>query len=513
MPSARKRHPGAPLSLDPHFSHRERYGLTILNTQQRVTIGEGIFGGAPPHNIEAEQCLLGAILINNEAYAAATPFVDGDDFFESIHCQIFKVCAALIAAGNLATPITIKTFLPADLDIAGMKLSQYLARLAAEAATIINAPDFAKTIHDLAMRRQLIVIAEDCIAILKAAPVDTVPAEIVANTIDRFDEITTGQVPQIVRAVSIGEAGRAALDQLSVAMQGGNDVVGMPSGLADLDRSTDGIHRGELSLLAGRPGMCKSGLAVHVALSAASAGYQVRYWSGEMTHEALVQRALTAIAYKISGKRIAYSDLRSGRNITDLDYELLRDAYDHFREFPIIIDAQPNLSIAEIGLRCRRQKQKDGLDLLILDHVHKMRPTGRYRGNPTAEIGEMSNAIAALGKELDMGVFALSQLSRKPEEREDKRPMLSDLRQSGSLEQDADAVLFPYREAYYLLQREPVPDSVEHLKWEDKLAACKDRLEINIAKQRQGATGIIGCFTAIECNAFYSAARQPGVAA
>jgi replicative DNA helicase len=171
-------------------------------------------------------------------------------------------------------------------------------------------------------------------------------------------------------------------------------------------------------------------------------------------------------------------------------------------------------------MRARRRKQKEGLDLLILDHLHKIRAADRYRGNPTAEIGEISNACAALAKELDIGVLALCQLSRKTEEREDKRPMLSDLRQSGSLEQDADVVVFPYREAYYLLEREPPPGTSEHIAWADKLAACKDRLEINIAKQRQGETGIITCFTAIECNAFYDAApadrdrdRQAGLAA
>jgi replicative DNA helicase len=303
-------------------------------------------------------------------------------------------------------------------------------------------------------------------------------------------------------------------------MQGGPAAVGMTLGLSDLDRLTDGIHRGELSLLAGRPGMCKTGLAVHVALSAAADKLRVLYWSGEMTAEALVQRALTAIAYRLSGKRIAYSDLRSGRNITDADYGLLSDAKDRFGALPVVIDPQPNLTIAQIAIRARRRKQKDGLDLLIIDHLHKIQAAERYRGDPTAEIGEISNACAALAKELNIGALALCQLSRKTEERDDKRPMLSDLRQSGNLEQDADLVLFPFREAYYLLAREPVPGSVEHLAWEDKLAACKDRLEINIAKQRQGATGIVSCFTAIECNAFYSEAtvdrgddRKPGLAA
>jgi replicative DNA helicase len=497
--------------VDDH-PHRnpERCGLTILNTQQRATVGESIFGGAPPHNIEAEQCLLGAILINNEAFAHAEPHVGADDFFERIHRQIFEACAVLIGAGKLASPVTLKTFLPADLDIEGMKLGQYLARLAAEATTIINAPHYAKIVRDLANRRRMIDVSEDCIAALKAAPVEITPDAIVADTIERLDEIATGRVPPSLRSVNIGDAGRAALDQLSTRMQGGGIAGGMTWGLAELDGCTDGIHRGELSILAGRPGMCKSGLGAHVAIAAASAGYWVRFWSGEMTAEALGQRALTAIAYKISGKRIAYSDLRSGRNVTDRDYELLRDAYDYFRVLPVIIDAQPSLTIAQIAMRVRRQKQKVGLDLLVLDHLHKIKAADRYRGDPTAEIGEISNACAILAKELNIGVLALCQLSRATESREDKRPQLSDLRQSGSLEQDADVVLFPYREAYYLLAREPAPGGVEYFAWRDKLAACKDRLEINIAKQRQGVTGIIACFTAIECNAFCSLPSDSG---
>jgi len=201
---------------------------------------------------------------------------------------------------------------------------------------------------------------------------------------------------------------------------------------------------------------------------------------------------------------------------------LVRDAQDELSRLAqlFVIEQQPGLTIAQIAMRARRRKQKDGLDILILDHLHKVKAADRYRGDPTAEIGEISNACAALGKELDIGVLALCQLNRKTEDRDDKRPQLSDLRQSGSLEQDADVVLFPYREAYYLLAREPTQDSAEHLIWEDKLEACKDRLEINIAKQRQGATRKIECFTAIECNAFYSVAldsrggdRQSGLAA
>jgi replicative DNA helicase len=191
---------------------------------------------------------------------------------------------------------------------------------------------------------------------------------------------------------------------------------------------------------------------------------------------------------------------------TEGDVNLLREAQQQLEKLPLVIEQQPGLTIAQVAMRARRWKQKQGLDFLIIDHLHKLRPAERYRGDPTAEIGEISNACPALAKELNIGLLALCQLSRAAESREDKRPQLSDLRQSGSLEQDADVVLFPYREAYYLMAREPAPSSAEYFAWKDKLAACKDRLEINIAKQRQGVTGIIGCFTAIECNVFYSEA-------
>jgi replicative DNA helicase len=473
-----------------------------LNIPQRAHPVPANAGETEPHSIEAEQCLLGAILINNEAFAYVDNLIASEDFFEPIHCDIFRICASLIRDGKRATPVTLKTFLAGDLNIAGLTLNQYLARLAAEATTIINASDYAKNIRDLADRRRMIKVAEHFVAELKTISIDTSAEQIVAEAIEELDATTTQHIPRSVRAVKIVDAGHDALRRLSNAMQGGAKTTGISWGLPEIDHRTDGLHRDQLSILAGRPGMCKSALAVHVALSAAEHGHRVFYWSGEMTAEALGQRALTAIACKLTNRRIPYSALRSGYNITKDDYYLLRDAQDRLTDLAIRIDPQPNLTIAQIGMRARRQKNAQGLDLLILDHLHKVRAADRYRGDPTAEIGEISNACASLAKELNIGVLALCQLSRSPEGREDKRPVLSDLRQSGSLEQDADIVLFPYREAYYLLAREPAPGSIEHLAWEEKLAACKDRLEINIAKQRQGATGPVNCFTAIECNAF-----------
>src|SRR5436190_2233243 len=225
--------------------------MAVESTARQLVEASAPLYRAAPHNIEAEQCLLGAILVNNEALYRVTDFLEPQHFFEPIHQQIYDISRSLIRTGKLASPVTLKTFLAADLDIAGLTLGQYLARLAAEATTIINAPDYAKTVHDLANRRNMIGVAEDCIAVLKAAPVDIEPEAIGADMIERLDEIITGHVPQTLRAITIGDAGHEAL-----AMQGDNASAGMTWGIADLDRHTRGIHRGQLAILAGRPGMC-----------------------------------------------------------------------------------------------------------------------------------------------------------------------------------------------------------------------------------------------------------------
>ncbi len=463
-----------------------------------------------PHNIEEEQHLLGAILLQNAVFAYVDQLVAAEDFFEPIHRKIFAICSSLIGDGKLASPVTLKNFLPADLDIAGLTLGQYLARLVTVAPTIINAPDFARSVRDLANSRRMIEVLVEGSDMLRAAPVDMAPDAIATRTIECIDKIISGRIPHQLRAVSVGDAAREAMAQLSEAMAGSGKATGIIWGLTDLDRRTDGIQRGELSILAGRPGMCKTAFALHVALSASAANHRALYWSGEMTHVALAQRALTAISYKQSGGRVCipYENLRGGHDVRETDFELLRDAQDYLDSLPLIIEEQPSLTIAQIAVRARRFKQKEGLDLLILDHLHKIRAAERYSGDPTAEIGEISNACAILAKELDIGVLALCQLNRESEKREHKRPMLSDLRQSGSLEQDADIVIFPFREAYYLLQNKPKMGTAEHIDWAGKLDSVKNRLEIIIAKHRQGATGAFDAFCAIEANAICDAARN-----
>jgi replicative DNA helicase len=476
-----------------------------------LTIQRQTAGSTPPHSIEAEQELLGAMLLYPDVCDQIESLVAEGEFFEPVHGQIFRWLCDMRAKGQRTSAPLLRARLGelGKIDIAGMPLEKYVAGLAAGATTPINVPDFAKLVRDLSNRRRMIVVMREGVDLAMSAPVEAPAEEIARATIEHIDEIVAGQIPQTLRAVTAGEAAGEAMAQLPDALQGGAATAGITWGIADLDRRTNGIHRAELAILAGRPGMCKTGLGLHVGLSAAEAGHRALYWSGEMTASALMQRALTALAYKLSRdrRRIAYSELRNPPpNFTDADFMLLRDAQERLDALPLIIEQQPGLTIAQIAMRARRRVQKDGLDLLILDHLHKIRPADRYRADPTAETGEISNACAELAKELNIGVLALCQLSRRTEDRDDKRAQLSDLRQSGNLEQDADIVVFPYREAYYLLAHEPAPGTVEHMSWEDKLAACKDRLEINIAKQRQGATGSVNCFTAIECNVFYSAA-------
>jgi replicative DNA helicase len=333
-------------------------------------------------------------------------------------------------------------------------------------------------------RRQMQSVLHGGLELIKCAPVESLPAEISNQIIEDLDAISSNQIPHSARAVTIANAGREAMAGLSAAIKRKGQITGITWGLSDLDRRTSGIPRSEFSIVAGRPGMGKTAVAVHVALKAAESGARVLYYSLEMTAAALAQRALTALAFKLSGNRrsIPYSDLRNGRGISDDDFSLLRDAQDQLDKLPLIIEQQSSLTLAQIAMRARRRKQKAGLDLLIIDHLHRIRPSERYNGQPTAEISEISTGCAVLAKELDVALLALCQLSRAAETRDSKRPQLSDLRQSGTLEQDADLILLAFREAYY-----QQPQSV-------------DCLELRIAKQRQGPTDTLKFFCAIESN-------------
>jgi replicative DNA helicase len=456
-----------------------------MNVQVGLVATEPSSGSTLLHDFAAEQQLLGACLIWPDAVDMAVSIVEPEHFFEPVHAKIFEWLRDMRSRGQRTSALLLIAQLGqlGHKDIVGLPLAVFVARLCKEATTGVNVPDFAKVVRDWWERRQMQHVLESGLELIKCAPIEVLPAEIRNETIEQLDAISSNQIPQATRALTIGEAAREAMTNLSDAIQRNGQLAGITFGLSDLDRRTSGIPQGELIIVAGRPGMGKTALGVHVALKAAESGARVLYCSLEMTAAALAQRALTALAFKLSGNRrgIPYSDLRSGRSITEDDFRLLRDAQDYLDGLPLVIEQQPSLSLAQIAMRARGLKQKHGLDLLILDHIHRIQPANRYRGDPTAEISEISSGCAALAKELHIGFLALCQLSRATETRDNKRPQLSDLRQSGSLEQDADVVLLAFREAYYQPQ-------------------ATDCLELRIAKQRQGPTDTLKFFCAIESN-------------
>jgi replicative DNA helicase len=458
-----------------------------MNVQVGLVAAEASSGSTLLHDLAAEQQLLGACLVWPDAVDLAVSILEPEHFFEPVHAQIFEWLRDMRSRGQRTSMPLLNAQLGrlGHVDILGLPLSVFVSRLCREATTGVNVPDFAKVVRDWWERRQMQAVLQSGLELIKFAPIQVLPAEIRNETIEQLDAISSNQIPQTIRAVTIGDAAREAMTNLSDAIQRNGQLAGITFGLSDLDRRTSGIPRSELSILAGRPGMGKTAVGVHVALKAAESGAHVLYCSLEMMAAALAQRALTALAFKLSGNHrgIPYSDLRSGRGITDDDFRLLRDAQDYLHSLPLVIEQQPSLTLAQIAMRARRLKQKYGLDLLILDHIHRVQPGNRYRGDPTAEISEISSGCAALAKELNIAFLGLCQLSRATETRDNKRPQLSDLRQSGSLEQDADLVLLAFREAYYQQQPE-----------------ATDCLELRIAKQRQGPTDTLKFFCAIESN-------------
>jgi replicative DNA helicase len=463
-----------------------------------------------PHNIEAEQCLLGAILNNNEAYGLVARLIQAEDFFEPIHQKIYSVAAELISAGKPATPVTLKNYLPGDLDIVGMSLNQYLAKLCADATTVINAPDYAKVIRDLKHRRDLIAAGEELQEIAVSSAVDVSPAMLAQATIDRLDEIVAVRTQTHVPRVAIGGAAEQAVSQMSAVISRGGKIGGITTGLKVLDDLTDGLHRGEFHLWAGRPGMGKSGLMQSCALKSAGAGYNGLIFSLEMGSVALGFRAISDLLFDTRDP-VPYWKIARGE-LADHQAQAVIDAARDFRNLPIIIEPQPSLTVSQIATRTRKHareldRQGKTLDVVYVDHIHIVTPNDRYRGNRTAEITEISGALKVVAKELNVAVVGLAQLSRAVEGRDDKRPTMADLRDSGSLEQDADLIVLLYREEYYLQSRRS--DSGSEDKRIARLAEVRNKLELIIAKQRNGPTGHIEVFFNVASNAARDLERRP----
>ncbi|WP_342362235.1 replicative DNA helicase [Terrarubrum flagellatum] len=450
-----------------------------------------------PHNLDAEQALLGAVLVNNDAYYRVSDFLKPEHFFEDIHRRIFQVTADLIRTGKLATPITLKTFL-GDADLGGMTIPQYLARLAAEATTIINAEQYGRTIYDLAMRRSLIGIGEEIVNVAYDAPVEMNPRAQIEEAERKLYQIAeTGRYDGGFQRFEI--AAKLAIDMAANAYQRDGKLSGVATGLSDVDRKMGGLQPSDLIIVAGRPGMGKTSLATNIAFNIAKAwegereagghikttnGGIVGFFSLEMSAEQLATRVI-AEQSGVSSSRIRRGDIRED------EFTRIADVARDLQTLPFYIDQTGGITIAQLTARARRLKRQKGLDLLVIDYIQLLSGSSKRGDNRVQEITEITTGLKALAKELNVPIIALSQLSRQVESRDDKRPQLSDLRESGSIEQDADVVVFVYREEYYLANKKPREGTEEFFKWEADMNAAHGKAEIIIGKQRHGPTGTV----------------------
>ncbi|MGE4249635.1 MAG: replicative DNA helicase [Parvibaculaceae bacterium] len=454
---------------------------------------------SPPHNIEAEQALLGAILVNNEACDRVSSFLDPSHFFEAVHARIYEAAATLIRAGKLASPVTLKTYFERDETLKEIGGPAYLARLAAAATTIINAEEYGRAIYELAQRRKLIDIGTDIVTTSYDTPIDMTARDLIETAEQSLYEIAeTGKYGQGFQM--FGRALTEAVDMAANAYQRDGGLSGISAGLRDLDEKMGGLQASDLIILAARPAMGKTSLATNIAYHVAKnykADHQtdgsvrildggiVGFFSLEMSQEQLATRII-AEQSGISSERI-----RRGK-ITEDEFHRIVEVSRELQALPLYIDATGGLTIAQVAARARRLKRQRGLGLLIVDYLQLLAGSAkRASEGRVQEVTEITVGLKALAKELKVPIIALSQLSRQVENRDDKRPQLADLRESGSIEQDADVVLFIYREEYYLGRTEPRPNTPEHFEWQEKMNRVTGVAEVIIGKQRHGPTGIV----------------------
>ena len=458
----------------------------------------------PPANLEAEQALLGALLANNKAYERVSEFLAPEHFADPIHGRIFQAIARRIEGGQLADAVTLKAEFEHSGVLNEVGGTAYLAELLGAMVGIINAGDYGRTIHDAWIRRQLIDLGEVVVnrAFGEEEAIDG-RAQIEAAEQALFDLATRGSTDG--GFIAFDQALASAIRGAERAFQRAGGVSGLATGLRDLDARLGGLHPSDLLILAGRPGMGKTALATKIAFGAAqalraeaegTARAVVAIFSLEMSAEQLASRILAENA-RISSDRIRRGDI--GQRDFDRFVQVSRELIG----LPLEIDDTPAVTLSAMRTRCRRLKRTRGLALVVVDYLQLMRPAAGTRPeNRVLEISQITQGLKAIAKELAVPVLALSQLSRAVESREDKRPQLSDLRESGTIEQDADAVMFVYRDEYYLQQRAPkqiAHDSEEKYqdaleKWQRDMDRVYNKAELYIAKQRHGPTGKIDLF-------------------
>tara|TARA_Y100001970_G_scaffold23068_1_gene27029 strand:- start:522 stop:1940 length:1419 start_codon:yes stop_codon:yes gene_type:complete len=440
-----------------------------------------------PNNIEAEQSLLGSILLQNEIFDEISTIIKSIYFYDPLHQKIFAAIENLIFKGMLANPITLKNHFEKEKD--EIDVPEYLVKVTKFSTSSRQAIEYSKIIYDMYVRRELIKISENTIDNAKTNDLNVPGQKIIENS-ERllYDLAEKGSVSSSL--IKFDQAMKLTIEMASNAYKNEEGIVGVPTGLKNLDDRLGGLHQSDLIIIAGRPSMGKTALATNIAFNAAKKLQDqkkesvIAFFSLEMSSEQLSTRILA------EQSRITSHNIRRGK-ISDEEFEKFIETSKTISELPLYIDETPAISIAALSNRARRIKRLYGLEMIVVDYIQLMRASINNKDGRVQEISEITQGLKAIAKELSVPVLALSQLSRAVEQRDQKKPMLADLRESGSIEQDADVVMFVYRESYYLEKQEPRPATVEHAEWQAKMNEVSNLAEIIIGKQRHGPTGNI----------------------
>ncbi|WP_428080550.1 replicative DNA helicase [Candidatus Pelagibacter sp.] len=438
-----------------------------------------------PNNIEAEQSVIGSILVSNDIFDEVNTIISSINFYDPMHQKIFEAIESLIYKGMLANPITLKNYFEDEKD--DINVPEYLVKVTKFSTSVRQAVEYSKIIYDMFVRRELIKISEETIDSAKLNDLDTNGQTIIENSERQlFDLAEKGSFSSSL--IKFDDAMKQTIEMASAAYKNEEGIVGVPTGLRDLDDKLGGLHQSDLIIIAGRPSMGKTSLATNIAFNAAQklqdSGKKssIAFFSLEMSSEQLSTRIISEQA------RISSNDIRRGR-ISDDQFDKFLETSKNISELPLYIDETPAISIAALSNRARRIKRLFGLDMIVVDYIQLMRGTTYNKDGRVQEISQITQGLKAIAKELAVPVVALSQLSRQVEQRDDHKPQLSDLRESGSIEQDADVVMFVYREGYYLSRKEPREATVEHAEWQAKMNEVAHLAQIIIGKQRHGPIG------------------------
>ena len=438
-----------------------------------------------PNNIEAEQSVIGSLLISNEIFDDLTNLISSKNFYDPMHQKIFLAIEKLIYSGTIANPITLKNYFENEKD--KLNIPEYLVKITKFSTSVRQAIEYSKIIYDLYVRRQLIKISDNIRDEAKLNDIDTNGQKIIEDSEKQlFDLAEKGSFNSSF--VKFENALKMTIEMASNAYKNEGGIVGVPTGLTDLDDKLGGLHKSDLIIIAGRPSMGKTALATNIAFNASKKIQEegekstIAFFSLEMSSEQLSTRILA------EQSKIRSNDIRRGK-ISEDQFDKFIETSKNISELPLFIDETPAISIAALSNRARRIKRTYGLDMVVVDYIQLMTANNSRKDGRVQEISEITQGLKALAKELSVPVLALSQLSRQVEQRDNNKPQLADLRESGSIEQDADVVMFVYREAYYLERKEPRPATVEYAEWQAKMSEVSNMAEIIIGKQRHGPTG------------------------